>query len=258
MLAHRSPAPYAYEGSELSLFQNARNWKHYWSQKIHPFVRGDVIEVGAGLGTSTRFLCRGQSGSWICLDPDPTHIAEIQRKVGEGELPTFCVPTMGTLQELTPAVLADTIIYIDVLEHIEADEEELRHAVRHLRTGGRIVVLAPAFNWMFSPFDHAIGHHRRYQTTDVPRLTVPMMQFERCFFLDSVGLFASLANRLWLRKTLPSVANVRFWDAYLVPLSRWTDILFSRWFGKSIVMIWTKAEEVTVPTLSPNDGKNNR
>ena len=56
----------------------------------------------------------------------------------------------------------DAVLYIDVLEHIEDDRGELERATRLLREGGYLIVLSPAHQWLFSPFDEAIGHFRRY------------------------------------------------------------------------------------------------
>src|SRR5262245_1378318 len=178
-----------YQGSELELFGKAINWKRYWSSKVRPYVGGDVIEVGAGLGVSTEYLCKQHNARWICLDPDPRFASHLLNRINAGELPACCQARCGVLADLNPDERTDTILYIDVLEHIENDEGEMGVAAAFLRTGGRIVVLAPAFNWLYSPFDKAIGHFRRYTRFDAVRLTVPSLTLERTFLLDSVGVF---------------------------------------------------------------------
>ena len=63
---------FKYVGSELDLFADVWNWKAYWSRHIRPFLRGDILEVGAGIGSNTRFLDPdGGTGRWVCLEPDP-------------------------------------------------------------------------------------------------------------------------------------------------------------------------------------------
>jgi protein-L-isoaspartate O-methyltransferase len=57
-----------YAGCELGLFAGARNWKSYWSREMAPFIAGDVLEVGAGIGSNTAFI---SLGDWVCLEPDP-------------------------------------------------------------------------------------------------------------------------------------------------------------------------------------------
>jgi SAM-dependent methyltransferase len=232
--------PFSYVGSELDLFSGAHNWKAYWASALAPYMRGDVIEVGAGIGGSTKFLCDAGQRRWLCLEPDPKLAEQIERRIASGELPDCCHVRRGVLSDLDAEERADTIVYIDVLEHIADDVEEVRCATGHLRSGGRLVVLSPAFNSLYSPFDRAVGHYRRYTRRDVHRLTVTGLRIESVFFLDSLGLFASAANRLFLRSPMPSSRQIEAWDRRIVPVSRYVDRLFHRLFGRTIVMVWQK------------------
>jgi SAM-dependent methyltransferase len=229
-----------YESSDLAIFAKATNWKKYWAGKLRPYIRGEVLEVGAGVGTSTQYLCSQQYPRWLCLDPDPSHVVQITQLIASRELPGFCVAKTGILTDLTSDFLADTILYIDVLEHIEDDEKEMKLASSHLRPGGNIVVLSPAFQSLYSPFDKAVGHYRRYEKSDVPRLTVNGLALVDVFFLDSIGFLASLTNRMFLKSAMPSPGQIALWDGAMVPISKFTDFLFRALFGRSVVMIWRK------------------
>jgi len=229
-----------YVGSELELFARATNWKRYVSRILQPYIAEIVIEVGAGLGSTTKYLCDQMDVRWLCLDPDPRHVAHVANRITTGDLPQCCEAKCGVLADLPPDEIADTILYIDVLEHIENDEEEMRAATSRLSIGGHLVVLSPAFNLLYSPFDEAIGHFRRYAPRDARRLTVHPLRLERLFFLDSLGLFASAINRFITRRSQPSIHQIQIWDKAIVPLSTVTDKVCSRLFGRSIVMIWRK------------------
>ena len=231
---------FIYQGGELELFTQAINWKRYFSSKLRPFVRGYVIEVGAGMGNSTKYLHRDAVQRWVCVDPDPGLASRLARRIAEGDLPRTCEVRCGVLADLASEELADTVIYIDVLEHIKRDEDEMRVATAHLKPGGRIIVLSPAFNWLYSAFDAAIGHYRRYATRDARRLTVTQLALERIVFLDSIGLFASLWNRLFLRAPALSQREILLWDRAIIPVSVYADRLFGSLFGRTIVMIWQK------------------
>jgi hypothetical protein len=231
---------FSYVGSELELFANATNWKKYMSVKLRPYISGDVIEVGAGLGSSTKYLCNRSHARWLCLDPDASHVSHLNRLIAGRKLPPCCEARRGILADLAPDERADTIIYVDVLEHIENDEEEMRVAAAHLAPRGLIVALSPAFSSLYSPFDEAIGHYRRYVRNDARRLTVQSLTLQALFFLDSAGFFVSALNRIILRKPQPSVRDIRIWDKVFVPISVLSDEIFGRLFGKSIVMVWQK------------------
>ena len=230
-----------YVGSELELFADAVNWKAYWAKALRPFIGGDGIEVGAGIGTSTPYLLQGAPKSWLCLEPDPALAAQIDARIAGQDLPAICRTQIGILADLPRSPQADTITYIDVLEHIEHDEAEIDEAAARLRPGGRIVILAPAFNIVFSPFDKAVGHFRRYSRRDEARLTRPGLRLEKSFYLDGVGLALSLSNRMILKSAMPTRQQIGFWDKHVIPLSRITDAVTAPFFGRTIVVVLQKS-----------------
>src|SRR5687767_14839576 len=219
------PAELPYVGNELELFAHARNWKGYWSSVIRPYLRGDVLEVGAGLGANTKLLC-GQTTSvrrWVCLEPDSSLLDVLRKSIGLSSVE----PRLGTVESLDASERFDAILYIDVLEHIPDDAMEIRRAAARLREGGHLIVLSPAHQWLFSPFDRAIGHHRRYTRGSMKQRAegVDGLRLERCWYLDACGLFASAANKLLLRQAMPTLPQILFWDRVLVRGSRVMDRL---------------------------------
>ncbi len=77
---------FSYVGTELGLFANATNWKSYVSRKLRPYIEGGVIEVGAGIGGSTKYLCDRSYGRWLCLDPDANHVSHLKNSHCGGEI----------------------------------------------------------------------------------------------------------------------------------------------------------------------------
>jgi len=232
---------FTYQGSELEVFSKARNWKHYIRQVLSPYLGQQVLEVGAGNGATTAALCDGSQSRWLCLEPDAGLTAILKQKLADGVLPSCCEPRVGTLDQLSQAETLDTVLYIDVLEHIENDRSEVCRVVDLLAPGGHLIVLAPAHAWLYSEFDRAIGHYRRYTRPTLLDLSPPGLQPVFARYLDSAGLLASLANRILLREANPTDAQILVWDRLLVPISRILDkiLLFS--VGKSVVVIWRKS-----------------
>jgi SAM-dependent methyltransferase len=224
-----------YVGTELELFAAVRNWKSYWSAQIRPFVAGDVLEVGAGIGSNTSFLDSGTSGRWVCLEPDAQLAAQLTGKLHEAAGRRTHEIVCGTLQNLDSSWEFDTIVYIDVLEHIEDDRYELANAASRLRDGGRIIVLSPAHPWLFTAFDARIGHFRRYNREMLRRISPPSLRIEHLFYIDSAGLLLSSANRLLLRQSMPTQSQLRAWDHYVIPVSRVLDRCLFNSVGKSII-----------------------
>jgi hypothetical protein len=231
---------YQYPGEELQLFEEARHWKRYLADKIRPYIRGSVLEVGAGMSETTPYLVNEHVSRWVCLEPDTQLLTRIKEKAARGDLPRTCTPRQGTLDYLSESEYFDTIIYIDVLEHIENDGKEMLKATSHLNEGGHLIVLSPAFQYLYSPFDKAVGHYRRYNKQSLRVVAPPTLVEKRMFYLESAGVFLLLLNRFIFKKVYPTKATIRFWDRMLIPVSRLADRLFRYSFGKTIIGIWQK------------------
>jgi SAM-dependent methyltransferase len=230
-----------YVGTELELFAAARNWKRYWSDLIAPFVRGRVLDVGAGLGaTADVFAARANVEAWTCVEPDARFAARLAMRITSGGLPARTRVRHGTIRELDPAERFEAILYIDVLEHIRDDREELAGAAARLAAGGHLVVLSPAHPFLYAPFDAAIGHERRYTRATLSEAVPEGLQRVRLDYLDAVGFGASLGNRLVLRSAMPNAAQIAAWDRLMVPLSRRLDPWFKFRAGKSVLGVWTR------------------
>ena len=239
-MADVTAQPYA--GSELELFARASNWKAYYTRFIAPYFGGRVLEVGAGLGATTAALCDGSQSDWLCLEPDPSLVAVIDKKIHADELPRCCRAQVGTVSSLDASQLFDSIIYIDVLEHIEDDARELREASLHLNPGGRLIVLSPAYPFLYSPFDRAIGHYRRYTRSSLAALTPKNCRVVKMLHLDLLGVFTSLANRFLLHQDIPTEKQILFWDKRLIPVSKIFDRFLGYQVGRSIIGIWKQVK----------------
>jgi len=234
---------FSYVGSELDLFAAATTWKAYVRRQVAPYLGRTVLEVGAGHGGTTRVLIEAahpQTTRWVGLEPDETLAGRLAGAIEAGALPAFCEAKVGTLESLDEGF--DTLLYMDVLEHIEDDRAEMARAAAHLNPGGHVVVLSPAHPFLFTPFDRAIGHYRRY-TLKTLRAAAPLdcgLELVRLRYLDSVGMLASLGNRLVLQSAMPNPKQIALWDKAMVPLSKLLDPLTGYRLGKSVLGVWRK------------------
>jgi SAM-dependent methyltransferase len=233
--------PYTYVGTELDLFAAAERWKAYVRRQVSPYLGRQVLEVGAGHGGTTRVLCDGAAERWLCLEPDSSLADRLIAAISASELPDCCEPRIGTLADLDEDEQFDTILYMDVLEHIADDRVELIRAADRLTAGGHLIVLAPAHQWLFTPFDEAIGHYRRYTRSTLRAAGPDGVDLIKLAYLDAVGLLASLGNRLVLRSSMPNPAQIAVWDRLMVPLSCFLDPCLGYSLGKSVLAVWKKA-----------------
>ena len=228
---------YKYQGEELEYFEQAKVWKSYFSSKVKKYIQGDVLEVGAGIGTNTKYLLTGDTTSWTYLELD-AGLASMARKNTSsiGLQQKFIVGTIDNISNER----YDTIIYIDVLEHISDSQQEVTKTTKLLSKGGHLIILVPAFQYLFSAYDTSVGHFRRYNKRQLRAEINDFLKEKELYFLDSCGWFASLMNKLMLDKPAISMSQLLFWDRILVSISKISDVVTLNAFGKSLVGVWEK------------------
>ena len=232
-------AQFTYEGKELRLLGSAVNGKSYYSGMIKPYLGNCVLEVGAGLGMTTPHLCDGRVDRWVCLEPDPVQAKHIEERIRHRRLTGCCEVKTGTVDDLPDDNSFDSIVYINVLEHIYDDVTQLVRATDHLSSGGHLIVLAPAHLFLFSGFDIAVGHHRRYTKQSLSAAVPDGLGRVLLRYLDTLGLILSLGHR-FRKKSLPEKWQVDFWDRFLVPISVRLDRSLNYRIGKSVLGVWQK------------------
>ncbi len=132
-----------YVGEELELFQFAENWKRYLASRLSPFLTGDVLEVGAGLGANVPYLYDQSFTRWVSLEPDSRLVDDYHRRQAEGRIPADCELVQSTIETLPAEESFDSILYIDVLEHIQEDRAEFERAYQRFKAGGPAVGALP-------------------------------------------------------------------------------------------------------------------
>lgn len=231
---------FIYEGDELTLFQHAKNWKAYWQGLARKHIRGSVLEVGAGIGANTPGLYSKDLKKWVCLEPDTNQTKALQALIASQPELADCQAVKGILSDLNPNEKFDSILYIDVIEHIEHDAAEFSLAANHLEPGGKLIVVVPAHQFLFSPFDESIGHFRRYNKKTLSAIVPSSLKITQLMYLDSVGLLASAMNSFILKTSNPSLNSILLWDRAMVPISKMLDPLIGHTIGKSILMVCEK------------------
>ena len=135
----------------------------------------------------------------------------------------------------------DTIIYLDVLEHIENDSEELIKAFNSLKPNGKLIINAPAFQHLYSNFDRDVNHFRRYNKNSMFKLFKDLnFSSYNMKYYDSLGYFLSLMSKFFTSDYKKNFQNkIKLWN-FLVPFSRLLDKFVFHLFGKSLLIIITK------------------
>lgn len=220
---------------------------HFFSwalEEFRPFLRGRVLEVGAGVGTITRRLLDTDPDlSIVALEPagnlfgDLASVAALSARV-EAANQTLVEYLAGAPEPF------DAVVYLNVLEHVEDDARELRLAADALRPGGALLVFGPALEWLYSELDYKAGHYRRYSLRRLHRLArAAGFEILSLRYFDVVGVLPYLVAYRLLRR--PAISGSTLWgyDRLLVPVSRRLQRAVPRPpLGKNVVLVARKAE----------------
>jgi len=219
--------------------------KHFFDWVLDdfgPYLRGRVLEVGAGAGTITRKLVeRFPDMSIVALEPADNMFAQLEPYAA---LAPRVEARKETLVDYGPRASGsfDAALYVNVLEHIEEDEKEVRMAADALRPGGALLVFGPALERLYSLLDHKAGHYRRYSLGRLRRLAdAAGLRVVSLYYFDVLGVLPYLVVYGWLHRTSIGSSTVWGYDRLMVPLSRWIQRLLRHPpLGKNVVLVAVK------------------
>lgn len=231
-------ATHSYPGRDLEAMVFAKRY-HAWILEIFlPYLGRDLVEVGSGSGNFSRMILAGEVDSLLAIEPS----AEMFHPLSEWAKADQRVRVhLGTLASaaVQPGSV-DSILYVNVLEHIEHDASELSQAWSALRPGGTLLLYVPALAFLYSDFDRRIGHYRRYEKAALQSLVLSAgFGIEFCRFVDVLGVLPWYVSMCVLKGDLNPRA-VALYDFVGTPLSRWLESIVIPPVGKNIALAGRK------------------
>jgi SAM-dependent methyltransferase len=209
-------APDETQRATLESMDDSRNYADWIVELLTPYLRGTILEVGAGHGTFTELLAA--FGRVVATDLSPDCVEHLRQRFARR--PDVEV-VAGDVTASVAGRRFDTAVLINVLEHIADDVGALARLREALVPGGRVLVFVPAFEALYSRFDAAVGHHRRYGRAELmTRAYQAGLEVEEIRFVNSLGAAAWWALATKLGRTPTMQWPVRVYDSLLVPLLR--------------------------------------
>jgi 2-polyprenyl-3-methyl-5-hydroxy-6-metoxy-1,4-benzoquinol methylase len=208
-----------YAADDLETMSGARNYQAHVFGLVRPYIGENVLEVGCGIGTMTRELlahCRRVT----CIEPNINCAARAREALAGDERVSIRV---CHLEECSRAELQqqkfDTIVCVNVLEHIEDDVRALtvfRDVVA--MTGGRVLIFVPAVQAIYGPHDAALGHHRRYsKRTLAAAFHAAGLDLIALRYTNPIGLLGWMYNLYISGHTEHTAGQVRLFDRLIAP-----------------------------------------
>ena len=239
-----SSAEFGYDattGTYLKTYATTHHYHDWLLSIMQPYFGQKVLEVGGGIGKVTPLLSARVPGELFTLEPSPEMFPTLRETVAD--LPNLRQVYAGTLQE-NQSKLAnlglDTLVYINVLEHIEEDERELEDAAALLSPGGHVCTFSPALPALYSPRDRRVGHVRRYYLREkIKKMEAAGLEPVVAQYFDFTGSFLWWGKFVLLRSDAIGSGQVGFFDNVVVPLQRRLEPTWIP-FGKNVLVIGRK------------------
>lgn len=234
------PVSSSYEGRDLEVLSGLKNYYDWIYGIFRPFVSGRVAELGAGTGTFSR-LIEPDSHHLDLVEPSEHLVPELRAKfAGRGPVSIHHTSLEQFIGD-APAESFDTLVLVNVLEHVESDHEAVAEFCRALRPGGHLLVFVPALPGLYSPLDRSLGHYRRYVAQDLGEL-VQRNGFEcvKLRYFDALGILPWwLMNRVLGAKGF-NPAMVWLYDRLFVPPGKLLEGIVPPPWGKNLVLVARK------------------
>jgi SAM-dependent methyltransferase len=223
-----------YPGWELKYFDRAYNFRNYQFLLIKKYIKKNVAEIGPGSGVILKKYIK-QCKNIDLYEPDIKLFRNLKKKFKNKKI-VLKNKTFKTYKKY------DTIIILDVLEHISNDKNQIQKLINSLNKGGSLIINVPAFNLLYSKFDRDIGHFRRYNKTNIKNKIKGLKFLEyKMFYYDSLGFVLSLMSKIFYSKKYKNQFEnkIKLWDMF-IPISKIIDFFIFNRFGKSLCIIIRK------------------
>jgi SAM-dependent methyltransferase len=203
----------------LQSMRRARGLNLWVLNQFRDVLGARVLEAGCGIGNFTELLLDRER--LVCLDNDPLYVEMLNWRLGHLENVTtlpFDLADSAAYDSLRSERI-DTIVCLNVLEHIAADEQVLRAYFNLLEPGGHAVILVPAHPSLYSPCDEALGHQRRYTSVELhTKLQAAGFEVVSLEEFNRLGVLGwSLNKRLGRRDLNPRQMKLFDW---LLPIAK--------------------------------------
>jgi SAM-dependent methyltransferase len=237
-----APSQY-YAGHDLEALADLPHYCQWIMKSLAPYLRGDVLEVGAGIGNfASCYVTRVRKAT--LLEPAhnlfPTlaarfaHLSHVTSTCGR--LEDWC-ETQKTSTD-PDARSFDAIVLVNVLEHVSDDQRMLRQLRELLRPGGVLMLFVPAIRWLYGSLDSSVCHHRRYSYSGLTRIIARTGLELLCTrYFDALGVIPWFVTGRILRQRRFSRRAAIIYDRLIVPVASWIEQRLKPPLGKNLICL---------------------
>lgn len=225
-----------YNGWELQSFDNAEKFRKYQLEIIRKYIRNKkILDVGSGSGGLIKYY-QMETKNISIFEPSKNLYNKIKKKFKNSKINYF-----NNKNKIKQKY--DSILYMDVIEHIEDYENEINFILKKINKKGFLIINVPAFNFLYTDFDKSVGHIKRFTKKDFYYLSKKFnLKIKKLEYYDSIGFILIFLSKYLLAfylKTRNVSTNVKIWN-FLIPLSKKIDKILYNKIGKSLICVLEK------------------
>jgi len=217
--------------------EGAARYYEWMLDVMSPYIGHNVLEVGCGQGNIAQYLLDrdGLHRRVHGIDTEESYIRIAKSKIHDADF----TAEVGDFRKLNREF--DTVLCVNTVEHIADDRDFVRELANRVRPGGTVAILVPAHNFLYSHYDHEVGHYRRYTKRSLRKLLKDAdLAVEACFYFNALGAVGWLVNYKWLRRMTPGNGNVKLLEL-LVPILSIIERIVPIPFGLSVIAVGRKS-----------------
>lgn len=228
----------------LEVIAQAKRFNRWMYETIEPFCSGKILEIGSGIGNISEFFLH-DGKSIVLSDLRKNYLEYLEKKFSY-------YPNLAGIDQIDlvdPDIQArfshgfgtfDTVYALNVVEHIEDDHLAIRNMASFLKDNGHMIILVPAYNFLYNRFDRTLGHYRRYSrktlTSLLEKNRLKVIHSRYFNLAGTVGWYVS--GKLQKNETIPG-KQMKLYNR-LVPLFRILDRIFLNAAGLSVIAVARK------------------
>ena len=227
-----------YFGRDLEAMSFAINYHKWILEEFKPYFGNKVAEVGAGSGNFSELLIENLEQLTVFEPSDNMYPLLNQRFTEHPQVQSVHSTFIEAPSEHKTNL--DTVIYVNVLEHIKDDAAELSHIFDVLQQGGHALIFVPALRFLYSNLDKDLGHFRRYHKKDLINLAHSSgFSVVKMHYFDFTGIVPWYIWFVLCKKTMIST-HVSYYDRIVVPIIQKIEQALRPPIGKNLLMVLKK------------------
>jgi len=225
------------EGLEmLTVIEKADRFNEWMYNTIAPHCKGKILEIGSGIGNISKFFIQDNQ-EIVLSDLRDNYRAILKQKFKNPVIKIDLVSDNFDADYASLLGTFDSVFALNVVEHIKDDLQAIANCKKLLKAGGNLIILVPAYQFLFNNFDIELEHFRRYTQKSLKRIIFENgLQVKKLFSFNLIGVLGwYVSGNILKKKTIPEGQMGLF--NLLVPIFKFADFVTFRKIGLSVICV---------------------